>query len=270
VARVELVHWNPRKKVFKGPAGRYLRFSKPVNNFGDLLGPYIVREILRRRELDARSASIDARLLSIGSIMHHSRNGDTVWGTGVNGKTLDVPFTVRELDVRAVRGPLTQKYLAGHGIQAPSIFGDPGLLLGALFGRERFARNATARDVLVIPNLNDYEKSDDHDGSTISPQSELSRCLEAIASSTFVTGSSLHAIIVAEAFGIPARLIQSESEPDFKYRDYYLGSGRGGYEPARNVAEAVRMGGEPPIQWDHRPLLGAFPEDLWRDRLSRD
>jgi pyruvyltransferase len=269
LARVELVHWNPRRRLIQGSLGRYIRVSRPLNNFGDLLGPYIVKELLRRRGLKLRTAASNARLLSVGSVMQHARDGDVVWGTGVNGKSVTVPFQPKSLDVRAVRGPLTQAFLAERGIVAPSIFGDPALLLGRLFDRAAFARADLSREVLEIPNLNDFRRGN-RGTEALSPQSPLSTCLAAIASSHFVTGSSLHAIIVADAFGIPARLIKSETEPDFKYRDYYLGSGRDEYSAAGSVAEAVSMGGEPPIDWDHRPLLNAFPEDLWlKERLNR-
>jgi pyruvyltransferase len=84
-----------------------------------------------------------------------------------------------------------------------------------------------------------------------------------IAASDFVTGSSLHAIVIAESLGIPARLITSGAEPAFKYDDYFQGSGRAGFEPAGSVKEALALGGEPPISWDSGTLLGAFPADLW-------
>jgi pyruvyltransferase len=87
--------------------------------------------------------------------------------------------------------------------------------------------------------------------------------LQTIAASEFVTGSSLHAIVIAESLGIPARLMRSSHEPEFKYLDYYLGSGRRGYEAAGSAGEAMARGGEPAPRWDPDPLLAAFPRDLW-------
>ncbi len=77
-------------------------------------------------------------------------------------------------------------------------------------------------------------------------------------------GSSLHAIVVAEAFGIPSRVVESKVEHHFKYADYYAGTGRGSYSPAATVREAVRAGGEPLPNLSVQPLLDAFPADLWR------
>jgi pyruvyltransferase len=78
-----------------------------------------------------------------------------------------------------------------------------------------------------------------------------------------VTGSSLHAVVIAESLGIPARLIRSSTEPVFKYEDYYRGSGRQGFTSAANLGEARERGGEHPVSWSAEPLLRAFPADLW-------
>ena len=97
----------------------------------------------------------------------------------------------------------------------------------------------------------------------IDPRRGVREVLGRIAASHFVVGSSLHAIVVAESLGIPARLVSSTVEPDFKYRDYYAGTGRAGFTAAATVTEAIRMGGERPPVWDRDALLDAFPSDLW-------
>ncbi|WP_346793949.1 polysaccharide pyruvyl transferase family protein, partial [Klebsiella pneumoniae] len=48
-----------------------------------------------------------------------------------------------------------------------------------------------------------------------------------IVNSKFVISGSLHGIIIAEAYGIPAIFLDNNSgESRFKYDDYYFGSGR--------------------------------------------
>jgi pyruvyltransferase len=80
-----------------------------------------------------------------------------------------------------------------------------------------------------------------------------------------VLASSLHALIVAEAYGIPARYVRlSDHESIFKYNDYYLGTGRQQDKIATSVDEAVEMGGFAPPQFDASKLLKAFPFDLWQ------
>ena len=63
--------------------------------------------------------------------------------------------------------------------------------------------------------------------------------IEKILDSKFVISSSLHGIIIAEAFGIPARLLKiTDKEPLFKYADYYYGTGRFDFQAATSVAQA--------------------------------
>lgn len=260
---VELVHWNPSRPVFSGRVGRRLPLRRPVNNFGDLLGPLIVTELLRRNGIVNLGPRAERRLVTVGSIMGIAQDNDVVWGTGVNGKSLHKPLPASVLDIRAVRGPLTRATMLERGFEVPAVYGDPALLLGVLWDRAHFRGATPAREVSIIPNLNDVDAYRSIPG-VISPKLELKQVLAAIASSDFVTGSSLHAIVVAEALGIPARLVTSGIEPSFKYEDYYRGTGRETFEPAGSVNEALRSGGEPLPNWNSGPLIEAFPFDLWR------
>jgi pyruvyltransferase len=257
---VEIFHWNPRRPA-RGRVLRRLRWlDRPLNNFGDLLGPVVVEAMLRRLGLRPEDAVADRQLLSVGSVLHFAQPGAVVWGSGVNGKIPAERHRTADLDVRAVRGPLTRRFLADRGVEVPAVYGDPALLLPILLPDLR--RSRPTRTLTVIPNLNDAATAAPVDGF-VSPRGRLRGVLEAIASSELVVGSSLHAVIVAEALGIPARLVRSEAESDFKYADYYAGTGRPGFEAAASVQEAIAMGGEPPISWDPQPLLDAFPADLW-------
>ncbi|WP_276204503.1 polysaccharide pyruvyl transferase family protein [Microbacterium arborescens] len=236
-----------------------------MNNFGDLLGPRIVTEILRRRcgGRIPRASQRGQRLLSVGSVLRLSRAGDVVWGTGMNGKSLGQPLSTTDLDVRAVRGPRTASFLESVGVNAPHVYGDPGLLVGTLWPRESFAAARAKSEVVVIPNLNDLPHMDARDPRLVLPTSPLKQVLSRITSADLVVGSSLHAIVIAEAFGVPARAVRSDEEPEFKYQDYFEGSGRTGVEISHSVEDAIAMGGAQPLDWDPAPLLRAFPWDLW-------
>jgi pyruvyltransferase len=260
---VELVHWNPSRYVFPGRLSKVIRLTRPVGNFGDLLGPVIVNEILRRRGISSTTQQPASRLLSVGSIVHFAQDGDTVWGSGINAKVDASEYLFQNLDVRAVRGPLTRDDLVSRGISVPSVFGDPGLLVGHLWERDALKNGNRQRSYSIVPNFHDYADAR-HEKNVVNPRSPLKSVISQIAASDFVVGSSLHGIIVAESLGIPAQLVSSTSEPTFKYEDYYLGSGRTTFTPAVDNASALRLGGESPIQWDPKPLLASFPEDLWQ------
>lgn len=265
---VDVFAWNPVRERLGWQ--RRFRDPAPLNNFGDLLGPLVV-ELARRRHGSSRTGARRARLVSIGSVLHFAEDGDTVWGTGLNGKVGNEEHRFSQLDVRAVRGPLTGAFLQQRGIEAPAVYGDPALLLPELLPQLREWSTTKKHGVTVVPNFHDLRDYRYRTGpSLLSPVRPVMHCLRRIAQSEFVTGSSLHGVVVAESLGIPARLIAPGAEPDTKYRDYYAGTGRDGYTPAVDVRHALRLGGEPPLRWDGAPLLDAFPVDLWEQQPAAD
>ena len=256
---VEVVHFNPLRRR-PGLRGRFLP-KRPLNNFGDLIGPIIVAHLIEQRGL--RQPEHTRRLLAVGSIMKLSRPGDTVWGTGVNGKSMDAG-AAPDIDVRAVRGPRTRETLLGLGTDVPEVYGDPALLWSRFWPREEYLRDnggRTRHEVTVVPNFHDRGKA--VGPHVVDPLQDPLEVVREIALSDFVCGSSLHGIVIAESFGIPARLVKPGAEPSFKYDDYYAGTGREVHSAAASVDEAIRLGGEPPAVFDGDALLAAFPEDLW-------
>jgi pyruvyltransferase len=251
VAGVDVAAWNPVRDT--GRWGRRALVARPLGNFGDLLGPLIVRELVAQLGLGAALAP-GRRLLAVGSVLHFGRPGDVVWGAGRNAKADPPPAG---LDVRAVRGPRT-------AVDYPDavVGGDPALLLGGL--RPDLLVDPAARSgVAVVPNLNELGQVRDRRG-VLSPRAPLARVLRTIARSTLVVGSSLHGVIVAEALGVPARAVRAVAEPALKYEDYYLATGRDPDEVvAASVEEALERGGAPAPEWDPVPLLAAFPTELW-------
>ncbi|MDO5500605.1 MAG: polysaccharide pyruvyl transferase family protein [Propionibacteriaceae bacterium] len=183
-----------------------------------------------------------------------------VWGPGVNGKHLDLPLPPC-LDVRAVRGPLTGRYLKERGITDPGVYGDPALLL-----RTDFTSAPDSGRVLLVPNLNDHAGESPPDARVIDPRISLTRFLKELSTAELVIGSSLHAIILAEKLGVPARAIRSGAEPTFKYEDYYEGTGRSGVRIARDARDALELGGVDAAPVLDPNLVATFPHDLWRSK----
>lgn len=255
---VEVVHWNPRKRVIPGPLGKLVPWRRAVNNFGDILGPLLVERVLV--DCGASTQVGDGRLVTVGSIMHLAETGDVVWGTGINGKKSLDKLAQVDLDIRAVRGPVTRRILTDMGKIVPAVYGDPALLWSKFWPRETYTEKST-QSVGIVPNLHDWSRHK-NDPRAINPVGDVHDVIGQIARCDFIIATSLHGIVIAESFGIPARLIPPTTEPIHKYLDYYGGTGRR-LNIAANVDEAIEIGGEAPLDWDAAALLNAFPFELW-------
>lgn len=246
-ATVELFHWEAKNGA---------------RNFGDHLSQVIVDAAALNGGYTLNDEVLGPRrLLAIGSILHFAQDGDVIWGSGINGKIALDRVTVRRLDVRAVRGPKTATILRNLGIEVPEVFGDPALLVPSFFS-SRF-RVTPSQDYIVIPNLHDLHLVPDSE-RRVSPLMGWNKVVERIVKAKFVVASSLHGIILAEAFGVPARYVRfSQTEAQFKYDDYAQGTGRSELIPAHSIEHALDLGSHPPIAFDRQALLAAFPYDLW-------
>lgn len=244
-------------------------------NFGDYLSLKIVERIVDApvRVYKHHPKWKEKKLLALGSLMYFAVNDDVIWGTGINGKTpLKEQYKFTRLDVRAVRGPLTRRFLKEHfEIEAPEIYGDPALLIPYLFPEFKKKENP-AYDYVIIPHFKEihlFPKS--RFPNVIYPTEPWDVVIEKILDSRFVISSSLHGIVVAEAFGIPARMLRvTESEFLFKYMDYYAGTNRPHLNYATSVEEALLMGGEQPFECDLQRLYEAFPFEFWPHSIVKD
>lgn len=238
-------------------------------NAGDHLSKIIVQQMLTLRDKEiVDKAKTNNKLLAIGSVMHFARDNDCIWGTGINGKIKSNELKFKSLDVRAVRGPKTRKLLMDRDIFVPEVYGDPGLLLPYFFPKETLLMSAdNEKDYIIIPHINEdvslYERYGDN---ICTPKQGAISFTKEIVNSKLVISSSLHGVIIAEAYGVPAILLKNCSgESSFKYDDYYYGTGRNSYPIASTIDEA--FGIEPAARIDvHRiakALFSAFPYDLW-------
>jgi pyruvyltransferase len=241
--------------------------QKAFVNFGDYISLKLVERIVDGPvQLYKKKKTDQQKLLAIGSILYHANENDVLWGTGFNGKFLNKKdYNFSNLDVRALRGPLTRQFLSEHfGIQCPTIYGDPALMFPYFFPELTKSKNPT-KEYIIIPHFSEKHLFPrDELGIVVYPTDPWDEVIKQILNSKFVISSSLHGVIIAEAYGIPARMLRvTHNEPLIKYQDYYFGTGRPNFLYATSVEEALKMGGEGPFKCDLEKLYDSFPFEFW-------
>jgi len=248
----EVVYWRPAVGV----------------NFGDELSRTIVELMLARRGYTVFDGLSKQRsLLALGSILAFAEDGDVVWGTGVNGSVPASHHRYTQLDIRAVRGPLTRQFLMEKGIEVPEVYGDPGLLVKRLTG----SRFETAKSgIAIVPNMFDMAQLRNQsllNGfpqiNVIDPTRSWNEVIADIVKHEFIIASSLHGLVIADAFGIPSRYLRlTEHEGVLKYEDYYEGTGRP-LKFSRTISQAMDDGPVAAMTYDAGALEASFPYDIW-------
>lgn len=212
-----------------------LFYWRGVPNLGDSVSARIVAGLSGRR-IVAVERGDRRKLLACGSVAHRARAGDLVWGSGTIEP--DRPPESRDVDVRAVRGPRTRAMLRRAGIPCPEVYGDPALLLPRVLPRRRAAPRFR---LAIVPHYQDKPRvrSDDPavrvlESRVLDIQGELETFLDALLECERVVSSSLHGLVFAEAYGIPAAELRVGDDvrgAEHKFADYFEGTGRERPEP---------------------------------------
>lgn len=255
------------------PSRWYDCYNKEDFNLGDSLSFVVVDWMLSKRGLTANQEVRKKYFLNtIGSNVFSSYQNTVVWGSGcgaggelysrLNRMLSMYPF--RKLDVRAVRGPKTREMLLKYGHKCPPVYGDPAILMPLIYTPSQSVKK---HDVLVIPQfLNENEIRQKYSGYYMESMNtnDYKRVVDAIVSSEKVLTSSLHGIILAEAYGVPAVYFKTLKKT-FKFEDYYASTGRNDVVLSESFEEALMQ--EPPKLPDlsdlQKGLIESFPYDLW-------
>jgi pyruvyltransferase len=166
----------------------------------------------------------------IGSILQRITDPNAVvWGSGFIDSQSSLKVKPRR--VCAVRGPLTREKLLGLGIDCPSVYGDPALLY------PRYYRPASTKTFAlgIVPHIRD-QASPLLDRLRVHPSvimiditSGIDEVVDRVNQCRMIASSSLHGLIIADAYGIPSswiRISSSMKGDGFKFRDYLASVGR--------------------------------------------
>ena len=251
-------------------------YWKPTEgvNFGDELSKTVVTLMLARKGFTLFDEVQNRKnFLEIGSVLSHASDKSVIWGSGLNGHIPERDHRYSDLDVRAVRGPLTGEFLKRRGIRAPEIYGDPALLLPILLNG-RFKKNIIHK-IGIIPHFRDYERTrklielEKIKGIQIIDAKQSWKCaVEQILQCEIILSSSLHGLVIADAYGIPNNYIRiSDEEPLLKFHDYYLGTNRN-LSIYTSLKDAVKSANLPNFIFNSDILIEAFPYDIWTNLIK--
>ena len=129
-------------------------------------------------------------------------------------------------EIRAVRGPRTFDRYRDFAIECPSVFGDPAILLPRFLEATITMRSGR---VGVVPHYTEIRDVREMIRGLaglilIDVRYSINDFVEAVTSCECVVSSSLHGVIIAHAYGIPARHIivtDRLSGDGVKFQDYY-------------------------------------------------
>ena len=188
-------------------------------NFGDDLTPWLLP---RYGVVPLYSEPRQARLIGVGSLLEFLAPEHTgvVWGSGLME---DHVHRLSYVTALAVRGPLTAERI---GLSAEPAYGDPGILVARHLPQPR----PSGMPVLVphghhrsSPALARLIHRSGDALRVVNVHQRAAPALRQIAAGSVILTTSLHGLITADAFGIPA--VWTTLEPaldggDFKFRDY--------------------------------------------------
>lgn len=226
-------------------------------NWGDDLNYYLMSRISNRPIVVYNGFWLARKLkkknyLCIGTLLdavNYSNPQTVVWGSGVSGQERSF---VPPLEIYSVRGYKTLEFLSTHGIECPNSFGDPALLLpryySPFFQRKKYKLGIiphvidldfdvinkireTQTDILII-DLAHYEKWTD--------------VIDQICSCEIIASSSLHGLIVSDAYNIPNCWITLSGKISgglFKFYDYFSSVNRKDSEPIKieKISDLVQV-----------------------------
>lgn len=221
-------------------SGWLLKFydsKKKYMNWGDDINVYLFEKlsgklIIPNDALLFRSAHKNYAL--IGSILPKSINGKSiVWGSGC--QDFDQVVHRHPKQVLAVRGPKTRAYLLRNGIECPEVYGDPALLLPLVYQ----PKDKTLKyKMTFIPHHKDIDEPDklnevllhypDAHVINMTDYNNWTDVIDEICQSEMVFSSSLHGLIVSDAYGIPnafCEFVHHHAKYD-KFEDYFESVGR--------------------------------------------
>lgn len=198
-----------------------LKVAPKNNNWGDMLSPILIKHMtgIDMPTIYGNTHRTQKHLIAIGSLLRWANKNTTVWGTGFLSKSMKPKSKPH---ICAVRGPATRNRLIELGIHCPKIYGDPALLYSRFHNPEVECKF----DLGIVPHYAEKGLYDRFKDETliIDICAGIKEVVRQIKSCKLIASSSLHGLIIADAYDIPSLWIQTTNKilgKGFKFIDYF-------------------------------------------------
>lgn len=210
-------------------------FSMDLKNVGDNLNEPILRWLGLPMDGVTTDRAERGKFVGAGSLMTAVRKGDVVWGTGIMRP--DARYErARSAKFLAVRGKHTRQHLLSKGVEnIPEVYGDPGLLMPLIYDPQWNFGNSDVK-VAYMPHYiekaefwRQHGKLKQGEAFIDAETTNWKKVVRQIKQADLLVTSSLHGIILADAYGVPVEWVGYTNNiigGKWKFFDYFSVTGR--------------------------------------------
>ncbi|WP_188394027.1 polysaccharide pyruvyl transferase family protein [Mesorhizobium sp. SARCC-RB16n] len=249
----------------------YLKQYSAVPNAGDVASALITSRISGEDvRIVGEPPCNRPNLVGLGSILHWADENSIIWGSGFISENVILP--VNPKSIAAVRGLLTYDRLRRQGFPCAAVFGDPGVFIS-----DMYPRSETTLPLGIVPHYVDadepfVQRAREDGAEILDVLSPFDKFIRTLSACERIITSSLHGLIFAHAYGIPAVWVKLSGRvvgDGFKFMDYYSSVGIKGLDvplfgPDASLSVLERNCSLPPSSIDkvalREALLGELPK----------
>lgn len=197
------------------------------DNFGDKLTPYLIEKISGKKCIWSPPESDILKCAVTGSILNWEMKNAIAWGVGLASREDHVKIE----KIAMVRGEISKYISILEGVQNEIVVGDPALLLPIYYTPKVEKKYKLGifphyidSDVIVYNLLNRIP----NDVVIIYALDDIEKTIDLICSCERVISSSLHGLVVADAYRIQSKWVKFSDRilgDGTKYMDYYSSIG---------------------------------------------
>lgn len=203
-------------------------------NFGDELSLIILKYLFNKYSIPINNISLNKsnkiNIVFIGSLLEtaiNKYNNISILGSGIRTNKDNLKKNIN-MKIYSVRGPLTKKHLEEFNYKVNDIFGDPALLLPKFYNPNRVS--VCKNKIGIVGHITNYHKYNIIPSNyiLINPSWNWKKVVDYIYSCDLILSSSLHGIIISDAYNIPNIWLDEFPliEGEFKFKDYFLSQNR--------------------------------------------